>query len=363
MKRDARTTSSVQASDSEIPSLVAKRGTDPAYIPSEALSEPSSHLSPESRNLASLLCSKIYFYLGAINDAVNAALNAGDAFTRDSSAGTGEYKETIIGELGWSIFKSDGSLKVSCTAKCLDRCIDDRSKAIATDPRLTSIVSQVMNAGSTEPGKLRAGLALSLRDFDALEEAVRDARKRGNGDELVRYVLAETTGGANGNDSMDVEFVNSVSSGAVGLERGADSFPFQLMRKLLELFEQSSPPDYTSIAQIWLRLNEPALAASTLSKLISGGENENDKLLEAYQIGFDLADTATQEFLGKVIDALPKTEEQEKESEPTALHALKEILSGEKSIRLYLEFLSKNNHSDLLLLKNIKVRPVVSHDS
>lgn len=65
---------------------------------SEALSEPSSHLSPESRNLASLLCSKIYFYLGAINDAVNAALNAGEAFTRDSNVGTGEYKETIIGE-------------------------------------------------------------------------------------------------------------------------------------------------------------------------------------------------------------------------------------------------------------------------
>jgi 26S proteasome regulatory subunit N2 len=65
---------------------------------SEALSEPTSELSPEARNLASLLCSKIYFYLGAINDAVNAALNAGDAFTRDHAAGTREYKETIICE-------------------------------------------------------------------------------------------------------------------------------------------------------------------------------------------------------------------------------------------------------------------------
>lgn len=73
-----------------------------------------------------------------------------------------------------------------------------------------------MHAGASEPGKLRAGLALSLRDFDALEEAVRDARKRGNGDDLVRYVLAETTGGANGNESMDVEFVNSVR-GSLGV--------------------------------------------------------------------------------------------------------------------------------------------------
>lgn len=129
------------------------------------------------------------------------------------------------------------------------------------------------------------------------------------------------------------------------------------MRKLLELFEQSSSLDYTSIAQIWLRLNEPSLAATTLSKLITEGGQQNDKLLEAYQIGFDLADTASQEFLGKVIEALP-AEEDAKAVEPSPLQALKEILSGEKSIRLYLEFLSKNNHSDLLLLKNIKVSQV-----
>ncbi|KAJ9122577.1 hypothetical protein QFC22_002006 [Naganishia vaughanmartiniae] len=134
-----------------------------------------------------------------------------------------------------------------------------------------------------------------------------------------------------------------------------------LMRKLLELFEQSSSLDYTSIAQIWLRLNEPSLAATTLSKLIAEGVEQNDKLLEAYQIGFDLADTASQEFLGKVIEALP-VEEEVKAEEPSPLQALKEILSGEKSIRLYLEFLSKNNHSDLLLLKNIKVSPVGLHD-
>lgn len=34
---------------------------------------------------------------------------------------------------------------------------------------------------------------------------------------------------------------------------------------------------------------------------------------------------------------------------------LKSILSGEKTMRLYLEFLSKNNHSDLLILKRTKV--------
>jgi 26S proteasome regulatory subunit N2 len=32
------------------------------------------------------------------------------------------------------------------------------------------------------------------------------------------------------------------------------------------------------------------------------------------------------------------------------------ILTGEESIRLYLEFLYRNNHADLLILKGTKVR-------
>jgi 26S proteasome regulatory subunit N2 len=39
---------------------------------------------------------------------------------------------------------------------------------------------------------------------------------------------------------------------------------------------------------------------------------------------------------------------------------LREILSGEKSIRLYLEFLQKNNHADLRILKNTKVSIILS---
>ncbi len=71
----------------------------PLLIHSEALSESTSSLSPESRQVASLLCSKIYFYLGDMSEAVNLALNAGDAFARSS----GEFKETMICE--WDILK------------------------------------------------------------------------------------------------------------------------------------------------------------------------------------------------------------------------------------------------------------------
>lgn len=85
--------------------------------------------------------------------------------------------------------------------------------------------------------------------------------------------------------------------------------------------------------------------------------------MTAYQIAFDLAETATQEFLeivraslkgGEVApasaDAPPK--------EGAELHKerIVAILTGEESIKLYLEFLYRNNHADLLILKKTKVR-------
>jgi hypothetical protein len=68
----------------------------------------------------------------------------------------------------------------------------------------------------------------------------------------------------------------------------------------------SPSPDYTSIAQIWLQINDPALAAKTLSELL-----QSDKLLEAYQIAFDLADSAAQGLLEKVEGGLPASEGQD----------------------------------------------------
>lgn len=40
----------------------------------------------------------------------------------------------------------------------------------------------------------------------------------------------------------------------------------------------------------------------------------------------------------------------------TPFQKIKSILSGEESIRLHLEFLYRNNHTDLLILKNTKVK-------
>lgn len=63
---------------------------------SELLADPTSkELQPADRPLASLLVSKIYYYLGVMDEAVNFALKGYAAFTQEPE---GEYTETIVGE-------------------------------------------------------------------------------------------------------------------------------------------------------------------------------------------------------------------------------------------------------------------------
>lgn len=72
---------------------------------------------------------------------------------------------------------------------------------------------------------------------------------------------------------------------------------------MLRLFDLSSQKDYSSISQIWLQTADAAtgaaLAAETIKNLIEQGNK-----LQAYQVGFDLAEGGGQEFLKKVLEAL-----------------------------------------------------------
>ena len=98
----------------------------------------------------------------------------------------------------------------------------------------------------------------------------------------------------------------------------------------------------------------------------------------AYQVAFDIEENATQDFSQKVIAALPaipseavaesdandsmQVDEQAPLLSTTSTAAPKSplaklhlILSGALSIQLNLEFLYRNNNTDLLILKNTKV--------
>jgi len=65
------------------------------YI-SEALYE-SDELPKEARDVAALLASKVYYYLGEYDESLSFALGAGSAFEAEARAhGSAEYVETVV---------------------------------------------------------------------------------------------------------------------------------------------------------------------------------------------------------------------------------------------------------------------------
>ncbi|XP_024632245.1 26S proteasome non-ATPase regulatory subunit 1 homolog A isoform X2 [Medicago truncatula] len=169
----------------------------------------------------------------------------------------------------------------------------------------------------------------------------------------------------------------------------------EVLRLLVKVFQKLPSPDYLSICQCHMFLDEPEGVASILEKLLRS-ENKDDALL-ALQIAFDLVENEHQAFLLNVRDrlSLPKSQPLESvEPKPSdadstlnagvngpddvpmtdgesasavnvpedpsekmyaeRLNKIKGILSGETSIQLTLQFLYSHNKSDLLILKTIK---------
>ncbi|KAF9404004.1 proteasome regulatory particle base subunit, partial [Podila epigama] len=122
-----------------------------------------------------------------------------------------------------------------------------------------------------------------------------------------------------------------------------------LLRLLVKQFRNLPVPDYVAINQCLVHLGGDAESAELLQKLIKS-EVQLD-LLMAYQLAFDLESNATQIYLAKVAAALPSSEA---EGIQGKIDKVKAILSGKETIKLQLEFLCKNNHTDMLILKNSK---------
>ncbi|KAI9144268.1 armadillo-type protein [Paraphysoderma sedebokerense] len=283
----------------------------------------------KQRELAALVASKVYYHLGELDDSLAFALGAGRLLDINSKS---QFVETII-------------------AKCIDEYIarrsqqfDDPANAKKIDPSLEAIVEKMFNrCFEDKEFKQAIGIALESRRLDIVEKAIKNSQQS---QDLLSYVL-ETS----------MTLVNHVE------------FRNQVLKMLVQLYQNQPSPDYINIAQCLVHLNDPAACGEVLKKLVQLGNDQN--LLMAYQIAFDLEDNATQEFLNKVASSLPEEQEKGKEKaeksadvmdtdQPTqvtpseAFENIRKILSGELSIKLNLEFLYRNNHADLLILKNTK---------
>lgn len=76
----------------------------------------------------------------------------------------------------------------------------------------------------------------------------------------------------------------------------------------------------------------------------------------AFQLAFDLNENAPQEFLKQLEHYLfPQDANSEDNQELcTNFEALRRILNGEETIKHHMQFLIKNNHTDMLILKQLK---------
>ncbi|KAI9248920.1 armadillo-type protein [Sporodiniella umbellata] len=267
------------------------------------------------KELAALVASKVYYNLGELDDSLTFALGAGQHFNVSDDS---EYVTTII-------------------SKCIDKYIHLRTveNTEPVDSRLQDIVERMFQR-CTEDGEYEQaiGIALESRRLDVVESNIR----KGDSDKLLAYVL-----------DVSMTLVQNLE------------FRNEVLRLLVSLYKTLEKPDYISISQCLVHLDDAQSCAELLKSLI-----EKDNELMAYQISFDLEENATQKFLSKVSSGLPSEpvveetkdenamEVEEKPKNDTPIKKIKSILTGQESIRLHLEFLYRNNHTDLLILKNTK---------
>ncbi|XP_011700319.1 PREDICTED: 26S proteasome non-ATPase regulatory subunit 1 [Wasmannia auropunctata] len=331
----------------------------------------------QQHELAALVASKVYYHLGSFEDSLTYALGAGELFDVNAR---NEYVDTTI-------------------AKCIDYYTQQRvleaegklppgNKGI--DPRLEGIVNRMFQRCLDDNQYRQAlGLALETRRMDIFEAAIMQ--------------------------SDDVSGMLSYAFQVVMSLIQNRGFRNTVLRRLVSLYRNLGTPDYVNMCQCLIFLDDPLAVAELLDRLSKGS---HDCVLMAYQIAFDLYESATQQFLGRVLQALratapipgalmvkpvvkptaattakttesantestnmevdeetaaPAGEEKaqrsveslnaEEREQQERVDALSSILGGEVSIDLHLQFLIRSNHTDMLILKNTKdaIRVSICH--
>lgn len=419
----------------------------------EALYEDESF---PNRELAALVAAKVYYQLQEYNESMVFALGAGKLFNLDHP---GEFEETIVAkcidtyialsamhnppgpasttnangtQLGESFpSTANGGATVapsltSPTTPFSQSTLPSKSLLSREDSTWDSSQPGGGNAGVTgahpspltlprgtqkslqavirrifescyEVGAYRhvVGIAVEARNRDVLKEAI----LRASQDEKSQGKKTTTGGLSQTEDLMD--YVLDICMNVVQ-ERGLRN---EILQLILELLNDIPSPDYFAIAKCVVYLGQHSMASRMLRQLVQQGDGKS--LAIAYQISFDLYENGTQEFLNKVMEELPDTEdnkenapfangsgapstqaqssettdestqllteleqsagapkttvvtsrtkpEPESEEAKKAYVSIRGILRGTKIIELNLEFLFRSSHTDKHILNKIR---------
>ncbi|EKX51464.1 26S proteasome regulatory complex, subunit RPN2 [Guillardia theta CCMP2712] len=315
------------------------------------------------RELAALIASKVHYHLEQFSESLSYALGAGTLFTDQIASGKpSQYVFTIL-------------------SKVIDKYISERiekseggSDAEPIDGRLEAIVESMFDRCFSEGNiKQAVGIALESRRLDKLEACINVSGDRAG---TLAYTLEACQ-----------TLVQS------------RTFRNTVLTVLVQIYRTLETPDYQNICLCLMLLEDDKAVAAQLGELIKRDDEESE--LMAYQIAFDLCGSDMQHFLLAVRSGLPVPASERQSAEPpstaeggeekaegdtemkdaepprelteaekkleTRVKNLRKILSGETTIGIHLEFLFRNNKTDMLILNNIKsaleVRNSITHQA
>ncbi|KAG5475090.1 hypothetical protein CUR178_04540 [Leishmania enriettii] len=304
----------------------------------------SEKLADETRRLASLVASQVYFHLGEYSDSVKHALAAGTAF--------------------------DATTRSLFTDTILSRCIDtyvvyqetpERERA-ELPPKLEELFvsltrSWVMENETLADLKEMVGFTVRALRLDFLEKVLRQALSKTRSAEILNFTF----------------YVANVLLQDITFRR-------KVLRLLADLYTDGlSTIDYYSLAHCLLFLGDVEATSNLICGLWRGGNRT-----VAFQLAFDLFEYGNQEYLAGVVAHLDKqlgVSEQALAAAPQSTadaadavtspsatatagdapaapespeHKLLSVLSGQVTTNLNVKFLYSRCVADVYVLTHIK---------
>ncbi|EGD82965.1 proteasome 26S subunit [Salpingoeca rosetta] len=259
------------------------------------------------RTQAALLASQVYYHLGELDDALHFALLAENAFNVED---TSLFVTTIT---GWA----------------MDTYVAKRQATPPADidPALETMANRMLNRCLIDKQFQQAiGLALEARRLDIVEQALDQCD---NKTEMLAYTY-------------------DVAMRHIPIR----TFRDDVLALLADAYKKHAGQDVVNHLQCLVAVENTAAITALLTQLIA-----DDKLM-AYQLTFHLEQMASQHLQQQIMAAIDAATQQEGNDNapiPAAeAKRLKEILSGEISRPLFVEFMGRNNKTDTLILEKTK---------
>lgn len=268
----------------------------------QILKEMGANAEYTSAGKANLLASKVYYFMGDYRESAKYALLAGNAFDPIAS---NEYSSSVASFL-------------------ISMYVEGKNRKETIPPRLEEIVDVVIKT-KIVGNELSPAIYLSIetQHLDYLREIL-----------TIKPSLVHET-------------LYTIKEAITSIQ-----YRNELIRLCIET--AGSELSRYELYELNLLLNNSEAVTDMLIEL-TNTDNEDDELL-AYQIAYNLAENALQEFRAKIIDSLPDGYEK-----------MQDILTRRDLLDRYLHFLFDHNEADLYALvalkENLRTARAIVHSS